>query len=46
MAIDWNGILVKVVNLGSDSYEKRLHRQIAFAALCFLGLIIFWKVIK
>lgn len=46
MAIDWNGVAVKIIDLGSDSYEKRLHRQILFAGVCGLVLIIAWKVMK
>ena len=46
MAIDWNGILVKVVDMGSDSYEKRVNRQIFFAGLTALAVIVIWKVMK
>jgi len=46
MAIDWDGYLVRIVDLGSDSYEKRVHRQILFALIGGAGLIILWKVLK
>ena len=45
MAIDWDGYLVKIVDLGSDSYEKRVHRQILFAIVGVAGLIVLWKVL-
>lgn len=46
MAIDWNGLLVSVVDQGATSYEARLHRQILFAGVIGLILIIAWKVLK
>ena len=46
MALDWNGVLVSIVDTGADRVEGRLHRQIAFAGIVGLALIIFWKVIK
>jgi hypothetical protein len=43
MAIDWNGLFVSVVDSAGDSYEKRIHRQIFFAGLVGLALILIWK---
>jgi hypothetical protein len=46
MALDWNGLLVSLVDTGSESVESRVHRQIAFAGIIGLALIIIWKVLK
>ena len=46
MALDWDGYLTRLVDMGSDSYETRVHRQILFAGLLGLALIILWKVLK
>ena len=46
MAIDWNGLLVSVVDSGSESIEKRIHRQILFAGLIAFVLIVVWRVTK
>lgn len=46
MALDLGKYIPQVVDLGATSYETRLHRQILFAGLVGLALIILWKVIK
>ena len=46
MAIDWNGVIVNLVDAGADSYEKRVHRQILFAGLVGFILIVVWRVTK
>ena len=46
MAIDWDGALIRIVDASSTSYESRLHRQIFFAGLVALALIIFYKVVR
>lgn len=46
MALEWDGIAVKVVDAVSSSYEKRVHKQIFFAGLVGLALIIFFKVVR
>lgn len=46
MALDWNGVLISLVDQGADSYETRIHRQIFFAGMVGLALIIVWKVLK
>ena len=46
MALDWNGLLVSIVDTGADRVESRVHRQIAFAGILGLALIIIWKVLK
>lgn len=46
MSIDWNGLLVSVVDQGATSYETRLHRQILFAGAVGLVLLIVWRLFK
>lgn len=46
MALDWNGLLVSIVDTGAETVESRLHRQIAFAGIVGLALILIWKVLK
>lgn len=46
MAIDWNGVLVSIVDDAGENYEKRVQRQILFAGLIGLGLIVAWRILK
>lgn len=46
MAFSLKELIPQVVDLGATSYETRIHRQILFAGLVGLALIIVWKVIK
>lgn len=46
MALDWDGVLISLVDAGADSYEKRVHRQIVFAGIVGLALILIWKVLR
>jgi hypothetical protein len=46
MALDWNGYVTQIVDMGSTTYETRVHRQIMFAGIVGLALILIWKVIK
>ena len=46
MGLDLKSLIPQVVDLGATSYETRLHRQILFAGLVGLALIIVWKVLR
>lgn len=46
MAIDWNGIAISLVDKTATNYETRVHRQILFAGLIGLILIIVWKLMR
>ncbi len=45
MAVDWDGVLVSLVDSTADSYEQRVHRQILFAGLVGAALIVLWRVL-
>ena len=44
MALDLGPLVRAVVDLGSDSYEKRVRRTIWLGAILALGLILIWKM--
>jgi len=46
MAVEWQGFIRKVIDLGSESYEQRMAKLIFIAAMAILGLILVWRILK
>jgi hypothetical protein len=46
MAIDWQKYVGQLVDLGSESYERKQTRMILKAGMIVLFLIVVWRFLK